>query len=115
MSNDVRKNSISFSTTEGYLFAAAEEVICCVADAQGALVYLTTGEQLQSKHSLSLLESLLPEELFFRVHSSALVNLSYIRRWERRGGEHVLVLSNGLLLPLARARRNDLKAKLGIN
>jgi len=109
------KKNISFSTTEGYLFAAAEEVVCCVANPQGAVVYLSTGEQLHSRESLSYLEGLLPEAMFFRAHNSVLVNLNHVRRWERRrGAEHVLVLSNGLVQPLARARRYALKIKLGI-
>jgi len=54
---------------------------------------------------LNAIESLLPANLFYRIHKSHLVNLNYIRSYSRSEGFHV-VLEDGTKLDVA-TRRND--------
>ena len=54
---------------------------------------------------LAEVEAELPEQLFARVHRSALVNLACVRHVCAKEGNYSLELSNGQHVPVARSRR----------
>jgi len=71
------------------------------------------GEVLEVRETLSALEERLDMEQFFRVHRSALVNVSMVRSIEPRGSGLVrLTLSGGEQVDVARARRRALELRL---
>ncbi|HAA13389.1 MAG TPA: DNA-binding response regulator [Cytophagales bacterium] len=55
---------------------------------------------------------LLPETLFFRCHQSHLINLHYLRRYDKREGD-VLQLEGGDQVPLASRKKEQLMRLLG--
>jgi two-component system LytT family response regulator len=63
--------------------------------------------------TLSSLEDRLDPDRFFRLHRSAIVNLSRIRDMRPTfGGEHVVTLRDGTPLRLPRRRRRDFEERL---
>lgn len=65
-------------------------------------------EKIVTLESLNNLESILPAEFFLRVHKSYIVAKSSVQRLD---GEN-LVLGNKVLVPVARARKKEVIAKL---
>jgi len=59
------------------------------------------------RESLSSLDERLDSARFLRVHRSAIVNLERIRELRNDGGESVLVLRNGVRVPVSRRRREQ--------
>ncbi len=57
------------------------------------------------RESLDSLERRLDPHVFVRVHRSAIVNLAYVRKWRRTGGNPALVLAHGHPVPVSRRRR----------
>jgi len=54
----------------------------------------------------------LPEELFFRIHSSNLINLNYIKKYNRgRGG--VVELDDGSVIEVAARRKEEFLKRFG--
>lgn len=47
------------------------------------------------------------DDSFFRVHNSYLVNLHYVKEYVKNDGPY-LVLSDGVSIPVSRAKKNEL-------
>ncbi|MCM1256945.1 MAG: LytTR family DNA-binding domain-containing protein [Roseburia sp.] len=65
----------------------------------------TLSQEFSSKTSLNEYESLLTPNGFFRIHRKYLINCFYVKALTPAG----LTLSNGILLPVARSQRSNVK------
>lgn len=74
--------------------------------------YLTSGETLMISKGLKEYESLLPNEQFFRCHQSYLINMNYLKRYDKRDGDY-LILKDGSKVPLASRKKEVLLQKFG--
>lgn len=71
------------------------------------------GEQLLSNQRLKVLERQLDPSVFGRVHRSAIVNLTRIRRLSHRShGDYLAVLQDGTEIKVARSRRQPIREML---
>ncbi len=76
-------------------------------------LHTDTGEQLM-RASMGHMEQTLDSSTFLRVHRSAIVALSRVRRLESRGGGvGRLLLADGSWVPVARARMASVRRALG--
>jgi two-component system LytT family response regulator len=67
------------------------------------------------RESMQTLEDRLDPAVFMRIHRSAIVRLDRIDLFLRaEGGDYNVQLKNGVRLPVSRARREELEAKLGV-
>lgn len=69
-------------------------------------VHLNSGKPILVSKSLKQLSGLLPEQYFFRVHHSYLVNVLYISRIKIHDGD-LIELKNGICIPLSQRRKED--------
>jgi two-component system LytT family response regulator len=78
-------------------------------EAEGAYTtfHLKSGERIIASRVLREFEAQLPPQQFVRVHRSYLVRVSAIQSLQK-AEEGSLRLTNGMLVPVARARRDDL-------
>src|SRR4030095_5165912 len=78
---------IAIPTPEGFDFIPISDILRC--EAQGAYTQIHTIhlKKLLVSRPLKDYENLLPEDIFFRIHNSHLINLNYIKKYNRgRGG-----------------------------
>lgn len=69
-----------------------------------ALFHLASGEKRLASHPLAFYENILPEETFFRIHKSYLVNVNHVKAYDAgKGGQ--LYITNGSSLPIAVRRK----------
>ena len=88
--------------------------ICAVRSAENYTeLLLAGGETLLVLRTLKSWEETLPEALFVRIHRQALVNLSRVKKIERRGEDDVLfhLDAPGAPLPASRRQVAELKHK----
>ncbi len=88
--------------------------ICAVRSAENYTeVVLHGGETLLVLRTLKAWEEALPEASFIRIHRQALVNLSRVKKIERKGEDEVLFHLDGPVAPLPASRRQlaELRAK----
>jgi len=71
------------------------------------------GQRFLLRESLDSLEARLPAPPFLRVHRSALVNMTRMRRLARGDGGGTLVLASGAEVPVSRRRRAAVREWLG--
>ena len=70
------------------------------------MIYTAENKSYAISSSLKNLEDTLPLDVFFRAHKSYLVNLNYVRSYDRKRG--VLVLDNNKTIEVAYRRAEEL-------
>jgi two-component system, LytTR family, response regulator len=98
------RQRILVSTSTGDLLIDAEEIDWIEADDYYAAIHARAGRHL-IRESLASLEHRLDQASFVRVHRSAIINVNRVREVRREAGETLLVLQNGMRIPVSRRRR----------
>lgn len=91
-----------------------EEIVCAIAREKRVLVRTAAGEY-RTYYTLTQLETLLPPDLFVRIHDSCMVQLEKVEEILFLGNHTYRVrLSDGELLPVGRSRYAELQRRLGL-
>jgi two-component system LytT family response regulator len=57
-------------------------------------------------------EEMLPSNIFFRIHNSHIVNLNYVKKYNKgRGG--IVEMSDGAIIEVATRRKDEFLAQFG--
>jgi two-component system, LytTR family, response regulator len=83
-------------------------------DAAGNYVRLhVKGETHLFRETMNAMEQRLDPGRFARIHRSHMVNINRIKELQPHGGEHIVILQNGVQLTLSRGYRDRLQERLG--
>ncbi|HUX85079.1 MAG TPA: LytTR family DNA-binding domain-containing protein [Chitinophagaceae bacterium] len=77
---------ISVPTVKGFTFVTVGEILRCQAQGNYTILFLKDQRKFTVARTLKQFEELLSDYSFFRVHQSHLINLSYIRKYDKGGG-----------------------------
>ncbi len=105
---------IKISDTKQVLHVHPEEIIHIKGEGRYSEVVLTNNRKLMVTKNIGDFESELPQELFFRVHKSHLVNSLFILKIHNRNGGYA-ELNNGTMIEISRRKKTDLIRYLGKN
>ena len=75
----------------------------CMGDGRYTKIFLNDGSTMLCARTLSNYEKLLPEESFFRIHKSCIVNFKFIKEFTLNN-EKAVILKCNTRLKLARRR-----------
>jgi len=107
------KGKVALPTFTGYQLEKVNAIMYCEADQNYTKIFINRGETILVSKPISYLEEILPEDTFFRIHKSHLVNLNYIKSYNRTEGFQI-TLDDGTILDVATRRNQDfLKALTG--
>lgn len=98
-------NKIALPTLDGFQLEKVNNIVYCQAEESYCKIFTNRNEVILVARTLKNIDELLPEEIFFRIHKSYLVNMNYIKSYSRSEGGKV-ILENGTELDVA-TRRND--------
>ena len=98
-------NKIALPTLDGFQLVKVNNIVFCQAEESYCKIFTNRNEVILVAKTLKNIEGLLPEEMFFRIHKSYLVNMNYIKSYSKSEGYKV-ILENGTELDVA-TRRND--------
>jgi two-component system, LytTR family, response regulator len=104
-------NKMPVHTQEGIIYLEAEKVLRLEADRNYTTVYLTDGRKFISSRTLKEYEDILTLSEFFRIHKSNIVNLNYVKQYNKGEGGEVL-MTDGSLLEVSRYKKAELLAIL---
>lgn len=104
---------ISLPIRDGYEFISISGISHCTAEGAYTNIVLTDGNEKIISKSIGEIEELLDNQYFLRIHHSTLVNRNLIKAIRRSKGLKV-VMENGLILPVARSRKDYLMEALKI-
>lgn len=92
---------------EGMHVLEPANVLRCEADGNYTRIHLTGGQRLMTARTLKDFEEMLKPFGFERIHPAHLVNLMHVRMYMNRDGG-ALLLSDGLVVPIAQRRRQQI-------
>ena len=94
--------------TYGRSYVDLSEVVCLTADGTCCWIHLADGRKTLTTKNLGYYKTILPasgsssKNTFFRIHHKHIVNLRFLRQYNRR--EKQIRLATDLVLPVAQRR-----------
>jgi two-component system, LytTR family, response regulator len=98
---------IAVATGTGLEIIDMDNILYLEAVGNYTNIHIREGKPLLASKTLKEFEDILPADRFFRIHNASLVNLAAIKKYNKGEGGQV-VLYNGLLLDVARRRKEEL-------
>lgn len=97
--------------TEGKLvFLNQDDIIYVESDGNYSTLFLKDNQKILLSKKLKEVNQILPNQFFFRIHNSYIINLSKIKEFLKSDG--YVVMENGKNIPVARQRKSDFLEKL---
>ncbi len=97
---------IILSTSEKIHVVNIEEIIRCESDNYYTRFFFTDGSKLLISKTLKENEELLSEHNFIRPHKSHLINIRYIKSFNRNDGGYIF-MTDGSKIPVSRRKRES--------
>jgi two-component system LytT family response regulator len=112
LSQEKKIQKLPVPSLDGIVYIDTNKITRISADSNYSQIYLENGKKLTSSKTLKEYELLLPESVFFRVHSAHLVNLQFVERY-MRGDGGTLMMSDGMVIEISRQKKKALLERLG--
>lgn len=96
---------IALTTSRGIRVVNVDSIVRCEADASYCNIHLIDDEKLTITKNSRIIEELLPENIFMRVHKTHLINVNHIKEYIRKDGG-MLVMSDNSEIPVAVRKRD---------
>lgn len=103
---------IALPYQNGVVFTEINKVLYCMAESNYTRFYIADGQQYLVSKTLGDIQEILEERNFLRVHRQYLVNLDQIRKYVRGDGNYI-EMTNDVIIPVARNRKEKLIEKFG--
>jgi two-component system, LytTR family, response regulator len=98
---------IAVSVSTGLEIIKVPDIIYLEATGNYTHIHMRDEKPLLASRTLKDFEDILPPSHFCRIHNAILVNVSYVKKYNR-GDNGQVILSNGILLDVARRRKDEL-------
>jgi len=103
-SNSLDKK-IMFSTDGKLLFLESDEILYAESDGNYSTIFLADGQKIVLTKKLKEVNDMLPQESFFRIHNSYIINLNKIKEFLKTDG--YVVLKSNHKIPVSRQKKSD--------
>ncbi|MBS1764884.1 MAG: response regulator transcription factor [Bacteroidetes bacterium] len=107
-----KPRKIGVPTLNGIVFIPVTDIIRCHADGNYTEIHLSDKKQMVVSKTLKEFELLLSDYNFFRVHNSDLVNLDFVKSYNKGKGGYLL-LEDQSSVEVSSRRKEELLKKLG--
>lgn len=98
---------IALPTFYGFQMERISDIIYFEADENYTKVHTVPGKILMISRSIGDLEKVISPNTFFRIHRSYIVNLNFVKAFNRNDG-YFVTMENGAKLDVAARRKDDL-------
>ena len=105
-SGQTAHKKIAIATETSFEFVKFNTIIYMEAQSNYTKFHLTTNSIITTSKTLKHFEEILPEELFFRIHKSFLVNMNFFKRFTK-GDEQLIELITGQKLPVSIRKKDE--------
>lgn len=111
-SHDLSKR-IAIPTSTGLRFVQAADIVRCQSEANYTIIFLKDKQKITVAKTLKEFEDLLSEHNFYRVHNSHLINLAFIKTYNRGKGGFVCMNDDSVIEVASRRKEDFLKRLTG--
>jgi two-component system LytT family response regulator len=105
---------IALPGKNGVVFIPMTDIIRCEGSRGYTSIFIRNKGKIISSKNMKEYEALLPEEKFYRVHNSHLVNISCISGYQRGRGGYI-EMEDGAVIEVAVRRKDELMVRLGLS
>jgi two-component system LytT family response regulator len=99
------KKRISFNTDGKLIFLQDDDILYAESDGNYSTIYLSDGSKLLLTKKLKEVGEILPDDSFFRIHNSYIVNLNMIKEFLKTDG--YVILKSNHKIPVSRQKKSD--------
>lgn len=104
------QTKITISTEGKIIFLKLDEILFVESDGNYCTLFLLDNQKILVTKKLKEIDSLLPNDNFFRIHNSYIINLNKIKEFLKTEG--YVVMESGHRIPVARQRKSDFLEKI---
>lgn len=104
------KKKVTINTDGKLIFIDADDILLVSGDGNYSTIELSNNQKIVVTKKLKEVNSLLPQDHFFRIHNSYIINLNHLKEFIKSDG--YVVLTNNKKIPVARQRKSDFLEKL---
>ncbi|MFI5135498.1 MAG: LytR/AlgR family response regulator transcription factor [Chitinophagales bacterium] len=104
---------IALHTSEGIELISPMQIVRCEAQQSYTLFILADKSRILISKNIGEMETLLPANIFMRVHKSHIINVRFIRKYMRSDGGQLL-MSDGELVDISRFRKEEILSRLNL-
>lgn len=106
-----KKKKLTVATGNELLFLDIEEIIRCHSDINYTTIHKKDKQKIVVAKTLKEFEELLTDHNFYRIHNSELINLAFIKSYNKGKGGSV-ILTDGTELEVSTRRKEDFLKKM---
>ena len=103
---------IAVPTADGFDFILIEDITRCEAQGPYTRIFIKDSKSILVSKPLKEYETLLPDNIFLRIHNSHLVSLNYIKKYNRGRGGYI-EMDDGTMLEVATRRKDEFLSRFG--
>lgn len=103
------RRKITINTDGKLVFLSEDEILFVESDGNYSTIHTSGNKKIVVTKKLKEIDSLLPEDHFFRIHNSYIINLNKIKEFLKSDG--YVVLENNHKIPVSRQRKSDFLEK----
>ncbi|MBQ4913566.1 response regulator transcription factor [Maribacter sp. MMG018] len=96
---------ITLNTDGKLLFLESDEILYAESDGNYSTIFLTDGQKIVLTKKLKEVNTILPDDSFFRIHNSYIINLNKIKEFLKTDG--YVVLKSNHKIPVSRQKKSD--------
>lgn len=104
------QKKITINTDGKLIFLDAEEILYVESDGNYSTIVMDNSQKIVITKKLKEMNDILPENQFFRIHNSYIINLKKIKEFIKSEG--YVVMESNYKIPVARQRKSDFLEKL---
>lgn len=105
-------NKLAIPTLEGLFFYDIKDITYLEALSNYTNIFFSDKSKIIASKTLKEFEELLPEDIFFRLHHSYIVNLNFIKRYIKGDGGQV-ELETGTFIDVSRRKKDEFLKVIG--
>ncbi len=113
VSKDKREHKITLAVSDGYEFIKVDNILYLRADGSYTDFFLQGGIRLTTSKNLKFFESILEGYGFYRIHNSTVINLKYIKRFNRSSGGYI-VMEDDAEFSISKSRKDEFMELLAL-
>lgn len=87
-------DKLAIPDSDGIIFVETAHIICCRADGNYTMLYMSGGKTILVSKTLKDFEAILSNHGFSRVHHAALINMKHIQKYVKGDGGYVVLSDN---------------------
>ncbi|MFD2100360.1 LytR/AlgR family response regulator transcription factor [Flagellimonas iocasae] len=100
-----QSKKITINTDGKLLFLNSDDILYAESDGNYSTIFLTDGQKILLTKKLKEVNTLLPDNSFFRIHNSYIINLNKIKEFLKTDG--YVVLESNHKIPVSRQKKSD--------